>query len=275
VLAVLDPAVHAGYRSVVARVAAPVERSLGAEVVGGRCTPAGSRFAMEPWRSAWRRHQRRIEAIRGPALRLDVRDCFGSIRPEVVDAGLMACGVDREAARAVRELLVRFEASGIRGLPVGPEPSALLANAALAAADRALRALGLPFVRWCDDVTIALGSADPALVEQAWAAALAPLGLDPAPEKARVTGPGEPLRTSGVAMTAASPPVAPTAAEIRSESYLAERAIAAADGPDPHAARTAVARLGGRGGRAIRSALRHVRRVAPHLSSTAEWGLRT
>jgi hypothetical protein len=39
-------------------------------------------------------------------------------------------------------------------LPVGPEPSAVLANLVLAGADRTLREAGAPHIRWVDDFVV-------------------------------------------------------------------------------------------------------------------------
>jgi hypothetical protein len=205
-------------------------------------------------------------------LHLDVRDCFASIRSDVVLGSLVDAGADRAAADAVQGVLVRFESDGVRGLPVGPEPSAVLANIVLAVGDRALRALGVPFVRWCDDVLVCLGSADPAGVEQAWKAAIAGVGLRPAPEKTRIV---EPRERPAVSCAVSRPSHARAAADAVRPSgrELCERAVAALDGPDRHLARAEVARLGLSGGREARAVLHRVRARAPDLAPTAEWGL--
>jgi len=183
-------------------------------------------------------------------------------------------------AGAVERLLVRFEEDGITGLPVGPEPSAVLANAALAAGDRALRRLGVPFVRWCDDVTASADIADPAEVVEAWAEALAPLGLHPAPEKTRVVEPPRyPAAASWLVRGRHGSRSGPDAGSAPAAGPsgihdLCELAVAALDGSDPHLGRAAVARAAIAGGREARAMLRHVRGRAPHLAATADWGLR-
>jgi hypothetical protein len=295
-LAVLDPAVHARYRTVVARVATAVERSLGPEVTAGRCLGLPGGLRLEPWRTAWRRHARRVRALglrSGSLLRVDVRDCYGSIRPEAVGEALGRCGVEASDARRVGDLLVRFADDGISGLPVGPEPSAVLANAALARADRSLAGLGLPFVRWCDDVTIGLGSTDPCAAVQAWGAALRPLGLVPAAEKTRLVEPGDSGATSwhgpavpdlpARARAPESGTTAPSWCGRPSERVIGgleleralvlERAAAFGHESDPHAARAVVACLGLIGGRAARMALRHIGARFPEHAATARWGL--
>ncbi|HEY7280430.1 MAG TPA: RNA-directed DNA polymerase [Actinomycetota bacterium] len=282
VLAVLDPAVHARYRAVVADAAGAVERSLGPEVTGGRCQSVAGDLEVEAWGRAWRRHVRRVRSWRCEAVvRLDVRDCFGSIPPDAALDALARSGADRAATSAIERLLRTFEADGIRGLPVGPEPSAVLANAVLSSADLAMRSLGLPFVRWTDDVTVAVGTSDPGAVAEAWAAALVPLGLRPAHEKTRIEAAGPLGRPSWFAGARPSGPlgcgttvVALAHAVHGHDRDLCERAVVDVGGPDPHRARAAVARLALLGGRRARTVLRDVRRSSPHLRATADWGLR-
>jgi hypothetical protein len=78
----------------------------------------------------------------------DVRDCYGSISPDTIAALL-----GPEAAHAV-SLLRRLHVRGVRGLPVGPEPSAILANAVLSELDRAIRRTDARHLRWVDDVVL-------------------------------------------------------------------------------------------------------------------------
>jgi hypothetical protein len=268
----------------VGRVAGSIERTLDPEVSAGRVL-LGGRLArgclpLEPWRCAWRRHLRAVRGLSasgGALVRLDVRDCFGSMRAEVVRESLGRAGVDPRDAAALSGLLRRFEEDGIRGLPVGPEPSAVLANLALGRADQAIRDLGLPFVRWCDDVTVGLGRADPGMVVDAWTEALRPLGLLPAPEKVRVAD-GHDRPRASLARIATAPATAGSRSQVRpAEAGPADRsiehAVASAAGADPHEARARVAMLGALGGRTARTALRHVRVRAPYLAATADWGL--
>jgi hypothetical protein len=110
----------------------------------------------------------------------DVRDCYGSIAPEMIAALLGPA-----AAHAVT-LLRRFQEGGVRGLPIGPEPSAILANAVLARLDEAIRTHGIPHLRWVDDIVVwgaagAVRSALPALT-----AAAATVGLQLHPRKTRI-----------------------------------------------------------------------------------------
>ncbi|MGZ8565572.1 MAG: RNA-directed DNA polymerase, partial [Actinomycetota bacterium] len=93
---------------------------------------------------------------------------------------------------AITEVLESLEREGLRGLPVGPEASAILANAVLAGADLAARHAGAGVVRWVDDV--ALVGPDRRTVLRsfdAWAKHLATLGLRPHDGKTSLILPGE------------------------------------------------------------------------------------
>lgn len=78
----------------------------------------------------------------------DVRDCYGSISPETIAALL-----GPEAAHAIA-VLRRLHDRGVRGLPIGPEPSGILANAVLSEMDRAIRRTGARHLRWVDDLIL-------------------------------------------------------------------------------------------------------------------------
>lgn len=150
-LTLLDPAGDAEYRRAVVPLAGRIERSLGPEVLAIRTTPSPDGWRVAPWspaREAWRRAL--LEAVsrgsRGTAFGVtDVRDCYGSISAETITTVL-----GPEAAHAAR-ILRRLGERGVRGLPVGPEPSVVLANGVLAWLDEALRTAGVRHLRWVDD----------------------------------------------------------------------------------------------------------------------------
>src|SRR5438128_9048216 len=111
--------------------------------------------ALRPWGPAWRAFVRTRASLArrgGWMVRADVRECYPSIRPLVVERTLLRLGCRADAVRTLRAWLERLEEHGARGLPIGPDPSAILANAVLAPADRAFREGSSPHVRWVDDV---------------------------------------------------------------------------------------------------------------------------
>ena len=158
-IAVLDSEDHAAYERAVSRLAGVIERALGPRVVANRLLPAPG-VRLEPFRRARRRLHRAREAMRhaAAALRTDVRDCYGSISPAVVESSLLRLGGGPDDLTSIRRILEDFETRGVKGLPVGPDPSAALANAVLTVADRCLEVHGLVHVRWVDDIWAAAPS---------------------------------------------------------------------------------------------------------------------
>lgn len=142
------------YTVAVARVARRIERALGPEAMANRAR--GPR--LEPWRparAAFLEARRGLGADARVIVVSDVRECYASIDVAVLAADLAALGTGVDEIRDIATILRRFTAAGVRGLPVGPEPSAILANGVLAHVDAHLREGGLAHVRWVDDVTIA------------------------------------------------------------------------------------------------------------------------
>jgi hypothetical protein len=146
---------------------------------------ARARDLVEPLPVARERLRRRLRAIGPPRpgwtfVRSDVRACYPSIDIPVVAAAL--------PPGEPRDLLVRtlgrIHARGGRGLPVGPPASAIVANAVLGAADRAIAGAGAWHLRWVDDVVIvADGRRQARSAFDAWRSALGSAGLEANPAK--------------------------------------------------------------------------------------------
>lgn len=187
----LDPERDRRYTALVARVAPAVERALPPSAMANRVAAASVRSGLvelEPWRPARARFAaaaRRMSDARALVV-ADVHDCFPSIRPDVVASCVERVGARLEAA-AIRELLADLERSGVRGLPVGPAPSAVLANAVLAVVDDALAARGAHHLRWVDDVWVpARDVSEARRLLAVIGDALGRVGLELAPAKTRV-----------------------------------------------------------------------------------------
>jgi hypothetical protein len=157
-LAVLDPRTASTYAAAVAVVAPAIESSLRDGVVANRVAfVRGSRIQLQPWRPARARflaEGRRLAASCGAMLVADVRECYASIRPDVVNARLRAIGCGMGEVRTIDRSLAGLGAAGIPGLPVGPMASAVLANAVLAAGDDALADAAMAHLRWVDDFVV-------------------------------------------------------------------------------------------------------------------------
>ena len=192
-LVVLHPSLDARYTSLVASLASDVEGSLSPVVaanrlVGWSVDPPRLRF--RPWRderAAFNARLARLATGSGRVVFADVRACYRSISPEAISWALRAAGCDAFESARVISFLRKLEAIGIVGLPVGPEPSPVLANAVLAAVDRSLAAFGITHLRWVDDVVAV--TAGPVEAERVLAivrAALEPVGLELNEPKTRV-----------------------------------------------------------------------------------------
>jgi hypothetical protein len=182
----LDPAGGAAYRDAVRPLVGRIERSLGPEVFAVRAGHVESGRRSPSWavaRAAWRSALRLAigEAAPGTAFAVaDVRDCYASIAPETIDALL------GPAAAPAIAVLRHLHERGVRGLPVGPEPSAILANAALSRLDLVIRRAGVRHVRWVDDVALWGSREDVRRTLGALDAGAARLGLDLHHEKTRL-----------------------------------------------------------------------------------------
>lgn len=142
------------FRRLVGRVVPEIERSLAATVFANRAGGGTRPASLAPWRPAlrgWRRAVGAAMGAGGSAIATDVADCYASISPDAVGRALARAGAGGERTDALVAWLRELEPFGVTGLPIGPEPSALLANAVLSAGDVALEAAGVRWFRWVDD----------------------------------------------------------------------------------------------------------------------------
>jgi hypothetical protein len=170
-----------------------IERALGNQVVANRVRPTSRGYRLEDWRRA----RRRFDAVAHAGVRTanavfvgDVRDCYASIRPGTVEHSLRSVGIDADVARRAMSVLDDLERRGVRGLPVGPWGSGVLANAVLHGLDRALASEGLEALRWVDDVVVFASSASAAnRADEVFRRSLATLGLEPNESKTHMLDP--------------------------------------------------------------------------------------
>ncbi len=183
----------------------------------GRVTPDG--LALEDWRAARGRFRAAARSNLDGAASVflgDVEDCYGSIGPSTVMSALRRLGIDAVDAGRVGAILADLERRGVRGLPVGPDASAILGNAVLLRVDHAFAREGLTFLRWVDDVAVFAPNQDVAMhARDVFRRALAHLGLrvnetktmvvDPVRARARLLGSSISL-ASGTARDMIRPP---------------------------------------------------------------------
>jgi Reverse transcriptase (RNA-dependent DNA polymerase) len=189
-LVTLSPDLEARYEAAILPWIPALERRLGPTVYANRSAARGGLLPAGP---AWRRWRRAVtgEVGRGGfVVRGDVADCYASIPPAAAASALASVGAD---PAALVEVLGTVARGGVRGLPIGPWPSAVIANVVLADADRAVAATGARIHRWVDDIVLVCCERRRAAIAlDAWADALRPLGLSPNPGKTGIT-PAEPL----------------------------------------------------------------------------------
>ena len=184
------------YHASVAPLLTGIERSLGERSLANRARGRGAgppAVALEPWHIPRRRFHRMaasLAARSSAAAIADVRECYASIRDDVLDRRLRGLGASARELRPLRRLLDRLHEHGIRGLPIGPEPSAALADAVLARVDGVLEEARVRHLRWVDDVWLfAADERSAASAMRMLEDALAEVELSPAPEKTRFVGP--------------------------------------------------------------------------------------
>jgi hypothetical protein len=166
------------YRRLIDPLVPSIERSLGPRVFANRAARDGRLLPWPRARSAWRRAMRSaVMDVRDATVVVsDVRDCYGSMG----ERALAALGVEHAPAAFLRSLTDE----GVRGLPIGPEPSAILANGILSIADREAAAAGCHPIRWVDDVIlVAAGRRNAQRAFDAWRRGLEQVGLEPNDEK--------------------------------------------------------------------------------------------
>jgi hypothetical protein len=184
----LDPRDQRTYRDLVLPLVPRIERSVGPLAFAARATSGGG---LRPWpaaRAAWRRAIRRSMGASGRVVIVsDVRDCYPSVGERALEA--VAC------SDQLRTFLRGVADAGVRGIPVGPDPSAILASGVLAYADHAAAAAGCRPIRWVDDVVMVAAGRRPVIrAFDAWRRALGELGLEAHDGKTRMfTDVGEAL----------------------------------------------------------------------------------
>lgn len=162
-----DPIDEAIYRSAVGAIAAAVDFALGPEVESYRLRRLHPTWELRSWRYG---DTSRRRAIRDFAYseefaaigKVDIKDYYGSIDLEVLNQVLSSeFGCDVDDVARLHELLLDWQTTwNVRGVPVGPEASGILGNAMLFPLDRALREMGVRFVRFTDDVHLFLERED-------------------------------------------------------------------------------------------------------------------
>lgn len=118
-------------------------------------------------------------------VKCDIRRCYPSITAEVVERALAWQGFDAKLTRPLVAMLSGLQLVGSpKGLPIGPDASAVIAGLVLGVVDRAMADAGLSHLRYSDDSFIFVpNGADTTHAYDVYCGALDSIGLEPNPDK--------------------------------------------------------------------------------------------
>ena len=88
----------------------------------------------------------------------DIADFYNQVYHHTVENQLIASGIPNQAIKWIISLLESTTAGVSRGVPIGPHPSHLIAEATLIPIDNSLQQTGLKFLRYADDIIFFLQS---------------------------------------------------------------------------------------------------------------------
>jgi hypothetical protein len=107
----------------------------------------------DPWNHFWSACF--IQASSATAiLAVDIADYYNQIYHHVIENQLNESGFPNQITKWLLRLLETVSAKVSRGIPVGPHPAHLLAEASLIPIDNSLSARGIRFCRFVDDIVI-------------------------------------------------------------------------------------------------------------------------
>lgn len=116
-------------------------------------TTDGGLFGADQWDEFWETSIQR-SASASVVLTLDITDFYNQISHHSIENQLQRCGVSSTDMRIVMSLLKASTGSISKGIPVGPHPTHLLAEASLLPVDELLIQRGFEFCRYVDDINI-------------------------------------------------------------------------------------------------------------------------
>lgn len=108
-------------------------------------------------KNAWNEFWKKADVLSRSSnvvLYLDIADFYNQIYHHTVENQLIASGFPNQASKWVISLLESTTAGVSRGVPIGPHPIHLIAEATLIPVDNSLDASGFNFIRYADDILI-------------------------------------------------------------------------------------------------------------------------
>lgn len=116
-------------------------------------TDHGLYSSQSGWNDFWAA-VREKSATTGAILYCDIADFYNQIYHHTVENQLIESGFPNQAVKWVIKLLEQSTAGVSRGVPVGPHPIHILAEATLIPIDNSFTAQGISFLRYADDILI-------------------------------------------------------------------------------------------------------------------------
>ncbi len=115
--------------------------------------PDGLYSSKEAWNNFWTTAATRAAKC-SHILYCDIADFYNQIYHHTVENQLIAAGLPNQAVKWIVGLLESTTAGVSRGVPVGPHPIHLIAEAALTPVDNSLVSAGIRFIRYADDIIV-------------------------------------------------------------------------------------------------------------------------
>lgn len=115
--------------------------------------PDGLYSGKTAWNSFWTmaaQHAKKCSHV----LYCDIADFYNQVYHHTVENQLISAGLPNQAIRWIIGLLESTTAGVSRGVPVGPHPIHLLAEATLIPVDNSLVSAGIRFIRYADDIVV-------------------------------------------------------------------------------------------------------------------------
>jgi len=115
--------------------------------------PDGTLFRPDQWDQFWETSIQRARAS-SVVLTLDITDFYNQISHHSMENQLTRCGLAVPVTKVLMNLVKSSTYSVSKGIPVGPHPTHLLAEASLMPIDELLLQRGLEYCRYVDDINI-------------------------------------------------------------------------------------------------------------------------
>jgi len=105
------------------------------------------------WNTFWRTALEKSKCNK-TILYCDIADFYNQISHHTIENQLIESGFPNQVTKWVIKLLGSTTAGASRGIPVGPHPAHLIAEASMIPIDNSLRAKGVDFIRFVDDIIV-------------------------------------------------------------------------------------------------------------------------